>query len=66
MWFMNEAKGIERSVEGLVRRMLLVNFSSIHTTSIVSITTLFEPCIASLITHGADVHTSLVPPSGQP
>ncbi|KAH9970801.1 cytochrome P450 [Russula compacta] len=34
MWLMSEAKGVERSVEGLVRRMLLVNFTSIHTTSL--------------------------------
>ncbi|KAF8467577.1 cytochrome P450 [Russula ochroleuca] len=27
MWLMSEAKGIERSVEGLARRMLLVNFT---------------------------------------
>ncbi|KAI0245471.1 cytochrome P450 [Lactifluus subvellereus] len=33
MWLMSEAKGVEKSVEGLVRRMLIVNFASIHTTS---------------------------------
>jgi len=33
MWLMSEAKGVERSLEGLTRRMLLVNFASIHTTS---------------------------------
>ena len=36
MWLMSEAKGVEKSLEGLVRRMLLVNFASIHTTSNVS------------------------------
>jgi len=36
MWLMSEAKGVEKSLEGLTRRMLLVNFASIHTTSIVS------------------------------
>ncbi|KAH9970799.1 cytochrome P450 [Russula compacta] len=34
MWLMREAKGIERSLEGLARRLLLVNFASIHTTSL--------------------------------
>ena len=36
MWFMNEAKGVERSLEGVARRMLVVNFAAIHTTSNVS------------------------------
>jgi hypothetical protein len=35
MWLMSEAKGVEKSLEGLTRRMLLVNFASIHTTSLV-------------------------------
>jgi hypothetical protein len=34
---MSEAKGVERSPEGLARRLLLVNFASIHTTSLVSL-----------------------------
>jgi hypothetical protein len=34
MWLMSEAKGVERSVEGLARRLLLVNFAAIHTTSL--------------------------------
>ncbi|KAI9465132.1 cytochrome P450 [Lactarius psammicola] len=33
MWLMSEAKGVERSLEGLARRMLLGNFAAIHTTS---------------------------------
>jgi len=33
MWLMSEAKGVERSVDGLARRLLLVNFAAIHTTS---------------------------------
>ena len=33
MWLMKEAKGVERSLEGLARRLLLVNFAAIHTTS---------------------------------
>ena len=35
MWLMKEAKGVERSLEGLARRLLLVNFASIHTTALV-------------------------------
>ncbi|KAI0002407.1 cytochrome P450 [Russula compacta] len=34
MWLMNEAKGVERSVEGLARRLLVVNFAAIHSTSL--------------------------------
>ncbi len=33
MWLMSEAKGVERSVEGLARRLLTVNFVAIHSTS---------------------------------
>lgn len=33
MWLMSEAKGVERSVEGLARRLLLANFVAIHSTS---------------------------------
>jgi hypothetical protein len=36
MWLMSEAKGVERSVEGVARRLLSVNFASIHTTSLAS------------------------------
>jgi hypothetical protein len=36
MWLMNEAKGVERSVEGLARRLLLLNLASIHTTYLAS------------------------------
>jgi hypothetical protein len=35
MWLMSEAKGVERSVEGVARQLLFVNFASIHTTSLV-------------------------------
>ena len=38
MWLMNEAKGAERSVEGFARRLLIVNFAAIFTTSLVSYT----------------------------
>jgi cytochrome P450 len=33
-WLMSEAKGVERSLEGLGRRLLLVNFAAIHSTSL--------------------------------
>jgi hypothetical protein len=36
MVMMGEAKGVERSVEGVARRMLLVNGASIHSTSLAS------------------------------
>ncbi|KAI0072328.1 cytochrome P450 [Panus rudis PR-1116 ss-1] len=32
-WFMDEAKGEERSIRALVLRILTINFASIHTTS---------------------------------
>jgi len=33
MWLVTEATGVERSVEGFARRLLLANFAAIHTTS---------------------------------
>jgi hypothetical protein len=36
MWLMSEAKGVERSLEGVARRMLLVNFAAIHPASFAS------------------------------
>ena len=36
MWLMSEAKGVERSLEGVARRLLLVNFAAIHSTSLAS------------------------------
>jgi hypothetical protein len=36
MWLMSEAKGVERSLEGVARRLLVVNFAAIHTTSLAS------------------------------
>jgi len=33
MWLMDEAKGVERSLEGVARRLLIVNFAAIHSTS---------------------------------
>jgi hypothetical protein len=40
MWLMSEAKGVEKSLDGVARRMLTVNFAAIHTTSQVSCTML--------------------------
>jgi len=34
MWLMSEAKGVERSVEGLAWRLFAVNLASIHSTSL--------------------------------
>jgi cytochrome P450 len=34
MWLMSEAKGVERSLEGWARRLLMLNFGAIHATSI--------------------------------
>ena len=36
MWLMSEAKGVERSIEGVARRLLITNFVAIHTTSLAS------------------------------
>jgi hypothetical protein len=43
MWYMNEARGVERSVEGVARRLLLLNFASIHTTSMASDESFLSP-----------------------
>jgi hypothetical protein len=43
MWLMEEAKGVERSLEGLARRLLLVNFAAIHSTSLVTNIFLLTP-----------------------
>ena len=36
MWLMSEAKGVERSLEGVARRLLIINFAALFSTSIVS------------------------------
>jgi len=46
MWLMNEAKGIEKSLEGVSRRMLAVNFAAIHTTSL-TLTQVFYRLLAN-------------------
>ena len=33
MWLMSEAKGAEGSLKGLARRLLVLNFSAIHSTA---------------------------------
>jgi len=33
MWLMSEAKGAERSLKGLARRLLIVNFAAIHSSA---------------------------------
>ena len=43
MWLMSEAKGVERSLEGVARRLLAVNFAAVHTTSQVSAMILVPP-----------------------
>ena len=40
MWLMSESKGVERSLEGVARRLLAGNFAAIETTSHVSRTNL--------------------------
>ncbi|KAI0277140.1 cytochrome P450 [Russula aff. rugulosa BPL654] len=34
MWLMSEAKGVERSIEGFARRLLVSNLAAIHSTSL--------------------------------
>ena len=41
MWLMSESKGVERSLEGLARRLLIVNIAAIQSTAKVSHTDLF-------------------------
>ena len=67
MWLMNEAKGEERSLEGLTKRMLLVNFASLHSTCLVSNATHpFPRRNAFLITDAADARASILPARRQP
>jgi len=34
MWFMSQSRGVEKSLESLAQRLLVVNFVAIHTTSL--------------------------------
>ncbi len=43
MWLMTEAKGVERSIEGLARRLLTINLAGIQSTSLASSAVLFSP-----------------------
>ena len=36
MWLMTDAKGVERSIGGWARRLLVANFAGIHTTALAS------------------------------
>ena len=47
MWLMSEAKGVERSLDGLARRLLVVSFSGVHSTALVSVVTLLLVMIGS-------------------
>ncbi|KAI0284729.1 cytochrome P450 [Russula brevipes] len=42
MWLMEEAKGVEKSLEGLARRLLLINFAGIHSSSLTFTQTLYR------------------------
>jgi len=42
MWLMSEAKGVERSLEGLARRLLIVSFSGIDTTAFTTTQVLYR------------------------
>lgn len=63
MWLMSEAKGVERSLDGLARRMLFIYLTSIHSTSRVRSRTVQLKEFDSIVLHCADSHTSIVPPS---
>jgi hypothetical protein len=63
MWLMSEAKGVEKSLEGVARRLLAVNFAAIHTTSQVSAMILVPPQpLLCGPNHGIplDIHASVV------
>ena len=47
MWLMSEAKGVERSVEGWARRLLILNFVAIHTTSSARVGIMSPPILQS-------------------
>jgi hypothetical protein len=65
MWLMSEAKGVERSLEGLARRLLVVNFAAVHTTSNVSHGDLLMSYSLIVRAH-ADVGECVIPSSLQP
>ncbi|KAN0116359.1 cytochrome P450 monooxygenase [Russula decolorans] len=42
MWLMTDAKGVERSIEGFARRLLVANFAGIHTTALTATQLLYR------------------------
>jgi hypothetical protein len=66
MWLMSEAKGVEKSLDGLARRMVFMNLPSIHTTSRVRSRIVQLRGSDSIVLHCADSHTSIVSPSCEP
>jgi len=66
MWLMSEAKGVEKSLDGLARRVLFLNFASIHSTSRVRSRTVQLRVFDSIVLHCTDSHTGIVPPSCEP
>jgi hypothetical protein len=66
MWLMSEAKGVEKSLDGLARRMLFMNLASLHTTSRVRSRIIQLRGPDYIVLHCADSHTSIVPPSCEP
>jgi hypothetical protein len=42
---MSEAKGVERSIEGFARRLLVTNLAAIHSTSLASRVVLSSPIV---------------------
>ena len=51
MWLMSEAKGVERSLEAWARRLLMLNFVSVHTTYNLSGKSFLWPQFYLLIIH---------------
>ena len=60
MWMMSEAKGVERSVEGLARRLLTINIAAITLTSLAS-DDISSRCSTQFMS--TDVHANTVPSS---
>jgi hypothetical protein len=63
MWLMSEAKGVERSIEGLARRLFVINLAAIHSTSLVRRAVLPSSIVQSNHCIPIDAHASIVPSS---
>ena len=64
MWLMSEAKGVERSIEGFARRLLVSNLAGIHSTSLASRARLSpSPIVQSNHRMPIDAHANIVPSS---